>query len=125
MKVVVFSHAHPTFSKGGGELAAWYLAQGIDAHPDHQAWFIGRGDHRVMHQFTALAGIGERNYLVAGNANIPDLTATTALTSDGDLAQLLLRIDPDVVHFHHYVNLGIELIRLVKRVCPKARIVVT
>jgi len=125
MKVVVFSHAHPTFSKGGGELAAYYLWQGIDQHPDHQAWFIGRGDNRVLHKFTTLAAIGERDYLMAGNAGIPDLTATTALTEDSDLAQLLRRINPDVVHFHHYVHLGIELIRLVKRVCPEARVFVT
>lgn len=125
MKVVVFSHAHPTFSKGGGELAAYYLWQGIDSHPDHQAWFIGRGDHRVLHKFTTLAAIGERDYLMAGDAGIPDLTATTSLAEDSDLAQLLRRINPDVVHFHHYVHLGIELIRLVKRVCPSAKVFVT
>jgi glycosyltransferase involved in cell wall biosynthesis len=125
MNVVVFSHAHPTFSKGGGELAAYYLWQGIDQHPDHQAWFIGRGDQRVLHKFTTLAAIGERDYLMAGDAGITDLTATTSLAEDSDLAQLLRRINPEVVHFHHYVHLGIELIRLVKRVCPNAKVFVT
>lgn len=125
MKVFVFSHAHPTFSKGGGELAAYYLWQGIDQHPEHQAWFIGRGDNRVLHKFTTLAAMGERDYLMAGDAGISELTATTALTEDSDLAQLLRRIKPDVVHFHHYVHLGIELIRLVKRVCPEAKVFVT
>lgn len=125
MKVVVFSHAHPVFSKGGGELAAYYLWQGIDRHPDHQAWFIGRGQPEVMHKFTTLGAIGERNYLFAGNAGIPELTATTALGPDSDLAQLLRRIQPDVVHFHHYVHLGIELIRLVRNTCPDAKIVMT
>ena len=125
MKVVIFSHAHPTFSKGGGELAAYYLWQGIDSHPDHQAWFIGRADQRVMHKFSSLAAIGERDYLMAGNAGIPYLASTNDIGPDNDLAQLLERIQPDVVHFHHYVHIGIETIRLVKRVCPEARIVVT
>src|SRR5690606_30619986 len=116
---------HPDFSKGGAELAAWNLAKGIDSLPDHEAWFIGRADQRIMHQFTQLAAIGERNYLMAGNAHIPDLTATIALTEDGDVSQLLRRIDPDVIHFHHYTFLGMELIRLAKKNCPNAKIIVT
>ena len=122
MNVVIFSHAHPTFSKGGAELAAHYLWQGIDQHPEHTAWFIGRGDPAVMPKHTTLAAIGERNYLLAGNANIEDLTATTPLGQDSDLAELLKTTNADVVHFHHYVHIGIELIRLVKNVCPDARI---
>lgn len=125
MKVVIFSHQHPTFSKGGGELAAYYLWQSIDSHPEHQAWFLGRADQDVLHKFSSLAAVGERDYLVAGNAGIPNLTATTDLGPDSDLAQLLERIQPDVVHFHHYVHVGIEVIRLVRRVCPQSRIIVT
>ncbi len=125
MKIVVFSHAHPVFSKGGGELAAYYLWQGLDSHPEHQAWFIGRGQPEIMHKFTTLAAIGERDYLVAGNAGIPELVATTPLDPDSDIAGLLKSIQPDVVHFHHYVHLGIEMIRVVRQACPRARIFMT
>nr|WP_300307177.1 glycosyltransferase [Halomonas sp.] len=125
MKIVIFCHAHPTFSKGGGELAAYYLWQGINSYPDHEAWFIGRADQRVMHKFSSLAAIGERDYLMAGNAGIPDLISTIDFSNNSDLAQLLKKIQPDVVHFHHYVHVGIEIIRLVKRICPDSRIVVT
>lgn len=125
MKVVIFSHQHPTFSKGGGELAAYYLWQGINRTQGNEAWFIGRADQRVMHKFSTLAAIGERDYLMAGNAGIPDLTATIDFGPDSDLAQLIARIQPDVVHFHHYVHVGLETIRLIKRICPAAKIVVT
>lgn len=125
MKSVIISHAHPVFSKGGGELAAYYLWQGLNAKEQHQSWFLGRGGPEVMHAFTSLAVIAERDYLFAGNATIPDLTATTELDDESDFAQLLISIQPDVVHFHHYVHVGIESIRLVKKVCPNAKIVVT
>ena len=125
MRVVIFSHGHPVFSKGGGELAAYYLYKGIDSIKGHEAWFIGRGQPQVLHQFTTLASIGEREYLIAGNAGIPDLTATTPLGQDSDLAHLLSSIQPDVVHFHHYVHLGIETIRMVKKTCPNTRIILT
>jgi glycosyltransferase involved in cell wall biosynthesis len=125
MKVVIISHAHPIFSKGGGELAAYYLWKGINQHPAHEAWFIGRGQPEIMHKFTTLASVGERDYLIAGNATIEHLTATTSLDIQNDLSQLLASIQPDVVHFHHYVHVGIETIRLVKNVCPQAKIVMT
>jgi glycosyltransferase involved in cell wall biosynthesis len=125
MKVVIFSHGHPKFSKGGGEYAAYYLWQAIDAEPGHAAWFVGRGQPEVMHKFSSLAAVGERDYLVSGNAILSDLVATAPLTENSDLAQLLRRIQPDVVHFHHYVHLGIELIRLVRKVCPSAKLFLT
>ncbi|MFA7620026.1 MAG: glycosyltransferase [Thiohalomonadaceae bacterium] len=125
MNTVIFSHAHPMLSKGGGELAAYYLWQGIDQQPDHHGWFIGRAGREVLHRFSVLAAVGERNYLIAGDAGIPELTTTIPLGPDSDLAQLLREIRPDVVHFHHYVHLGIELIGLVRNICPRAKIVLT
>jgi glycosyltransferase involved in cell wall biosynthesis len=38
---------------------------------------------------------------------------------------LLLELRPDVVHFHHYINVGVEVFALVKRVLPNAKVVVT
>lgn len=125
MKVMIFSHAHPTFSKGGAELSAYYLWQEINRLPDHEAWFVGRADHSVMHQFSSLSGIGEREYLISGSSAVADFATTILLSADSALAQLLRKIEPDVVHFHHYVNLGVELIRLVRQVCPRTRIVMT
>ena len=125
MKVVIVSHAHPTFSKGDAELAAYYLWQGIDSHPEHQAWFIGRAEPHLMHRHSGLAAIGEREYLMAGSTDIHDLVATAEFGPDSAPAQLLARIEPDVVHFHHYVHVGVEMIRLARRMCPRARIVLT
>lgn len=127
MRVLIFSHGHPTFSKGGGEFAAYYLFQGINAKPGHEAWFVGRAESKHLHLGTPLAAMGEREYLMAGNAEIPELTLWTSqdVSDDSDFAELLRRLDPDVIHFHHYVFLGVELIRVAKRICPKARIVLT
>ena len=125
MKVVVFSHGHPVFSKGGAELAAYYLWKGLDRRPDCRAWFIGRAHPEALHKLSTIAVMGERDYIVGGNAIIADLTATTPLGPDSDLADLLRSIDPDVVHFHHYVHLGIELIRLVRMICPRAKLLMT
>lgn len=125
MKVVIFSHGHPEFSKGGAELAAWNLAKGIDAVPEHEAWFVGRVDQRVLPQHAQMAAVGDRNYIMPSNANNMDLTGTISFSEDGHISQFLRRIAPDVIHFHHYAFFGMEMIRLAKRNCPDARIIVT
>jgi glycosyltransferase involved in cell wall biosynthesis len=103
MRVVIFSHGHPTFSKGGGELAA---------------------DH-LLHLGTPVAAINEREYLISGNAEHFHLNACIALGDSSDFSEMLRNINPDVIHFHHYVWLGIEMIRAAKRTCPDAKIILT
>jgi glycosyltransferase involved in cell wall biosynthesis len=125
MRIVIFSHGHPTFSKGGGELAAYHLFNGINQTTEHEAWFVARAQEKLMHLGTPVAALNEREYLIAGNADIPNLTATIALGDDSDFAEMLRSMQPDVIHFHHYVLLGVEMIRAAKRVCPQAKIVLT
>jgi glycosyltransferase involved in cell wall biosynthesis len=49
---------------------------------------------------------------------------------DGDaLAEafedFLLRVRPDVIHFHHFMLLGVDMLTLARRVLPEARIILT
>jgi len=125
MRIVILSHAHPTFSKGGGEIAAYNLFKGINQTNKHEAWFVACADAKLMHLGTPVAALNEREYLIAGNAGISHLTATIDLGDDSDFAEMLRNIQPDVVHFHHYIFLGVEMIRAAKRVCPNAKIVLT
>jgi glycosyltransferase involved in cell wall biosynthesis len=47
----------------------------------------------------------------------------------GDLIEafgaLLSRVAPNVIHFHHYTQLGLELIAVARRVSPQSRLIVT
>jgi hypothetical protein len=43
----------------------------------------------------------------------------------GSYAEFLRLLAPDVVHFHHFLLLGIDVITLTRRVLPHARIVLT
>lgn len=125
MRVLILSHGHPRFSKGGGELAAYALYQGINAMPEHEAFFVGRAPVNLLDAGNEVTAIGLRDYLIAGQAEPMGLNATIRLDDGGDFAALLRALRPDVVHFHHYMHLGVELIRVVRRVCPNARIVLT
>ena len=43
----------------------------------------------------------------------------------GELEALLEELRPDIVHLHHYVNYGVEMLLTIRRTLPEARIVVT
>lgn len=125
MRVLILSHGHPRFSKGGGEFAAYALYRGIDARVGEEAFFIGRAPAAFLAAGCEVMAIAPREYLIAGQADIMGLHASIRLDDGGDFAALLRAIDPDVIHFHHYLHLGLELIRVARRLCPHAKIILT
>jgi glycosyltransferase involved in cell wall biosynthesis len=125
VRVVVISHGHPDFARGGGEIAAYNLFKGLAAVPGHEAWFLARVPMPLLHPGTYLALHREREYLFAGEAEVQELTATVDLAPDAEFAALLKRLQPDVIHFHHYYKVGIELIRVARKACPRARLIMT
>lgn len=125
MRVAIFSHGHPTFSKGGAELAAYYLFNGINQTTEHDAWFIARASENLLNTDSLVSALNAREYLIAGNAGIFDPSATIPLGSKSDFSEMLININPDIIHFHHYIWLGIEIIRAAKRTCPNAKIILT
>jgi glycosyltransferase involved in cell wall biosynthesis len=124
-RILVVSHSHPEISKGGAEIAAYQLYRGYASRPGCVAWFLGC-DRRPTRSETAITqpfGVGDYLYSVGEfdwfKFSNRDPRLPKALT------ELLLELRPDVVHFHHYINVGVEVFGLVKRVLPNARIVVT
>lgn len=122
---MVFSHGHPTFSKGGAEIAAYNLFKGINELPGHECWFVARCTDNILHLGSPLAAINEKEFLISGNADLTHLTSTIRLGDNSEFAELLRYINPDVVHFHHYINLGLEMLYAVKRTLPNTKVLVT
>ena len=71
-RILVMSHAHPDFSLGGGEIAAYNLYKAYrDNESVEQAWFLARADRRrgltgAVRQLTMWFPV-ERNYLTCGS----------------------------------------------------------
>ncbi|HEY0418750.1 MAG TPA: glycosyltransferase, partial [Acetobacteraceae bacterium] len=126
-RVLIATHSHPAISKGGAELAAWRLFEGVRARPEWQAWFLGCGHEagggRLGSAITQPFGDDQFLYAISGfdwfkfsnnNPNYPR-----------ELEAMLRALRPDVLHFHHYVNFGVETFLIAKRVLPDCRIVLT
>jgi glycosyltransferase involved in cell wall biosynthesis len=125
-KVLVVAHGHPDFAKGGAENAAYRLYQGINAQPDAEAWFLARSANAgLLHTGTPLASVRDREFHFYANADHFDFASLDPQNLWRDFAELLERLQPDVVHFHHYLHLGIEAVRVARTTLPRARIVMT
>jgi len=130
VRVLVISHGHPAFSIGGAEGASHHLFRAINAAGQgHEAFYLARATPPVRrHPDTPLLALrqGEREVFLHADAWEPFWLSNGALDDlTGAFANYLTHLDPDVVHFHHVIGLGLEAVLLVRRLLPNAAIVFT
>lgn len=125
-RIVVISHAHPDFSLGGGELAAYNLFNGYRRSPQvEDAWFLARAD-RGLGTSGAITMRRPREYL--WDQGISDWHALKAAHMESVLhgfADFLRATRPTIVHAHHYVHLGLDFLNVIRKVDPDIRIFLT
>ena len=126
-RILVLTHSHPAITRGGAELAALRLYEGLTALPDRSAFFLGCGRDpsggRAGQAITQPFGEGDFLYTSAGYDWFKFANHDERFPRD--FADLLRRTRPDVLHFHHYSNLGIEALLIARRTLPNCRIVMT
>ena len=129
MRVLVISHGHPAFSIGGAEMASYNLFQGLNRLPGTEAFYLARAAQPLArHRQTPLMSLrqGARETFLWADDYDHFLISNRA-TDDlvGAFRRYLRDIRPDVVHFHHFIGLGVEALWEVRRTLPDARIVIT
>lgn len=125
-RILTMAHAHPDFSLGGGEIAAYNLYKAYKANPDVEAsWFLGRAD-RGRGATGQISLRRPDEYLwEQGVANWHTMNAAHQESVTTWFADLLRALKPTVVHTHHYAHLGLEYLRVVKEVDPSIKLVMT
>lgn len=126
-KVLIVSHAHPDFSKGGAEVAAHGLYRGLRTLDAWDAVLLARhavaGLKRTGKPFAAHDG--DHELLFDAETDPFYFSARNAEPLLREFGRLLDHLRPEVVHFHHYWQVGLELIRAVKRHDPQLPVVMT
>ena len=130
MKVLLVSLFHPNLVRGGAQQVCYELFEALRESPDFHPVLLSAIEPR----FEALYKSGAR---ITGFDNRPD--EYLFLTQEYDhwyhrnmnqllaeaYVEFLLEVKPDVVHFHHFMLFGVNLISLTRRVLPHARLVFT
>ena len=129
-RVLLISLFHPELVRGGAQQVCYELFQALRKQPDIHCVLLASADPSMGSLYKSGARITgfdgrEDEYLFLTREydywwhkiGEPLLIAS--------FIEFLETIQPDVVHFHHFLTFGVDLITVVRRVLPRCQIVFT
>ena len=129
MRVMFLLHAHPDLQAGGTEIFARDLFRNLRARGVSGLLLAGTAAHqRPASPGTPFQAVGsEADEVLAWTGGFDPffLSQIDLHGMSHPLAELLREQRPDVIHIHHVMTLGVEIIGLIRRCLPRARIVMT
>ncbi|MGQ4275123.1 glycosyltransferase [Terrihabitans sp. B22-R8] len=127
LRVLMLSHMDPRLSKGGAEIAAFQLYQELTRRPEVTGWFIssapGKIERRDGVKFSQ--PFGPNDYIYIGNGFDHFIHSNPDPEMRSELIKLVSKIQPHVIHFHHYTNFGMEMLLAMQAAAPDAKIIMT
>lgn len=126
-RVLVVCHTHPRLSQGGAEIAAYEQYRRAASGSDTEAWFLGSNGarHGGKLGITIQQPFGPREFLHTGHVFDDFKLSNPDPAFEREFAAVLREVQPDEVHFHHFLGVGVEAFHYVRRYAPQARIVAT
>lgn len=130
MRILFLCHGHPALQAGGTEIAAHALFRELRSRAGIEGAFVAGASalHRPPSPGTAIQAIGEAaDEMLLWTAGFDRflLSQTDLYGTAPALAELIETLRPDLVHLHHLLLIGADLLRLIRRIRPQARIVLT
>lgn len=129
-KVLVVSLHHPELMRGGAQQVAYELFKGLQNEPGIEPVLLASADmaHPALYKAGAcITGFDQRpnEFLFLPQEYNGAWYRTSSVRLVDAYCEFLKTIQPDIVHFHHFLTFGIDFLTLTKRVLPNARLVFT
>lgn len=124
-RILIISHGHPAFSKGGAEVAAYNLFREYKKRYPGKTLFLARHGKSGTESFP-IAQLENDEFLFFSSTH--DYFTHTQPQKEilwKEVKTLIEQFKPDVVHFHHYIHIGIELLRIAKNISSAPKIFLT
>lgn len=130
MKVLLISVFHPELVRGGAQQICYELFEGLKQQEGIEPVLLAAIEPRFAALYKSGAGI-------TGFDNRPDEYVFLSRGYDywwnkateprlvEAYAEFLQLLRPDVVHFHHFLLLGVNLLTLTREILPNARLIFT
>jgi len=127
VRILIASHSHPIISKGGAETAAYELFNALKNRSAFDPCFLGcvRDEMNQRPGATISQPFPENEYLYSSGAFDWFKFSNTDPAFPREFRSLLQALQPQIVHFHHYINFGVEAFLHVRETLPDCRIVLT
>lgn len=128
-RLLVMAHGHPTLNRGGGENAAYALHRYFQRQAGVESRFLAAADEEHLAYGSSIGslddGQGGRDLLIRRSGCHFFHPSAVDLSDGGELASWVGEWQPDVVHLHHFIHLGLDLITALRHWLPASRIVLT
>jgi glycosyltransferase involved in cell wall biosynthesis len=129
-KILLISLGHPELVLGGSPVVCQELFDELRTRDDIDCTMLAAVDREAgdVHQPSAgITGFDGRDgiYLLHQTGYDPWLHRNNEPLLVDAFIELLRALEPDVVHFHHFVSIGLDLISTVRRILPECRILLT
>ncbi len=127
-RILIVAPGHPELGPGGAEIASYLLFRGLQKADGVQPYFLARTGDRARQRlgtpFSTYRGRPDE-ILFFTNETYNFLFSQRSSALIAGFRSLLEHVNPDVIHFHHYLDIGLELIAVARVANPKIRILVT
>ena len=107
-RIAVVAHSHPSISKGGAEISAYTLFQGL-IELGCDAIFIAACPENLRKK--AYRGSEREHFIFTRGEHFEPFFQLSADPVDAELERLLTAHRTQVVNFHHFTNLGLGALR--------------
>jgi glycosyltransferase involved in cell wall biosynthesis len=130
MKVLLISFYHPELVRGGEQQICYELFEGLKERGDVDVTLLASVDSTMPYLYKSGARItgfdGRPNeYLFLSREYDYAWEKVSNILLIESFIEFLQLINPDVVHFHHFLTYGIDLLTLTRRILPDAKIIFT
>ncbi len=125
-RLLVAAHSHHSITHGGAEISARRLHEAMSAQPGWESWMVAAardGSNPTGSPFAQ--PFDDHQYLYGAHSFEWFKFANQDRAYPRELTAVLHEIAPDILHFHHYIVLGVETFLHVRRALPNSRIVLT
>jgi glycosyltransferase involved in cell wall biosynthesis len=126
-RLLIASHGHPQITRGGAEISAFQLFRQFHDMPGWEAWFLGCQNNRLGERLgTAVTQpFSDREFVYSTGSFEWFKFANRDPNFPKAFCSLLAQLQPDIVHFHHFINFGVEAFYHVRQTLPNAKIILT
>src|SRR5882757_9124864 len=130
VKVLVVSLHHPELMRGGAQQIAYELFKGLQNEPGIEPVLLASIDMQYPALYKSgacITGFDQRpnEFLFLPQEYNGAWHRTSSVRLIEAYCEFLTTVRPDIVHFHHFLTFGIDLLSLTRRVLPHARLVFT
>jgi hypothetical protein len=121
---------HPEIVRGGAQQAAYELFQGF-RQANEDAIFLASVEPAnapsLFKPGAIVTGFDQREneYLFLSDSFEHSWYRNVNVRAIRWFAEFLREMKPDVVHFHHFMTMGLDLFLMARKVLPEARLVMT